>query len=329
MVAPAGPVASVKPVVPTRPVAAVHRLPAVAVAQAQTELSPESQPAVSTTAGEVDEATAAAEATSSANPASPSAEVEQKIQQKKDQDITETDGEQKNRLTLYLEQHPPGPLSWNNLIQHAIVSAVAQGVPANTIVLVLLFPLVASLIAASRHVIGLRGFGIYIPAVLSVALASTGVLGGLAIFVAIVVTALLTSRIIKRIKLSYLPRTALLIWTISMGVLGLMLISPLVNLVTLMSVNIFPILILILLAENFLDAQTRTKQSEAVALTAETIVLAIISAILLQWDVIRRIAITEPELVVTATAVFNILVGKFAGLRVTELLRFRSIIEEE
>lgn len=273
-------------------------------------------------------ATESAIATLSGQLATPSAAVEKKIQDKKDQDITEPTGKQKSKLAAYLEQNDPGPLSWNNFIQYAIRYSVSQGVQPNIIVLILLFPLIASLIAASRHVIGLRGFGIYIPAVLAVALVSTGVLEGVIIFLAIIISAMLTKRFLKSTKLAYLPRTALLLWTISMGIFGLILLAPAFDLVTLMSVNIFPILILVLLAENFLDAQGRTKPSDALALTIETLGLSVVSGFFLKWEPLQKFALVEPELLIIGTGLLNILIGRFVGLRLTERLRFRSLIEE-
>lgn len=288
---------------------------------------PNGQPTV--LQGEVPlEASESANASMSATSASPSAQVEQIIQEKKDKDITESGGKQKSRLVQYLEDNPPEPLSWNNFIQHAIRYAVNEGVPANTIVLVLLFPLIAALIAASRHIIGLRGFGIYIPAVLSVALVSTGIAEGTIIFLAIVITAIIAGRFIKKTKLSYLPRAGLLLWMVSLGILGTLFIAPVLGLTSLMSVNIFPILILVLLSENFLDAQTRSKQSEAIALTVETIALAAISGLILKWEPMQKLALSEPELLIVFVALFNFVIGKFTGLRLTERLRFRNIIEE-
>lgn len=266
------------------------------------------------------DSTLSAQATSSA---------EERIQERKDRDLTDTGGKQKSELALFLEENPPAPLSWNNGLQHAIVAAVEAGMPANIIVLVILFPLVAALIAASRHVIGLRGFGIYIPAVLSVAFVSTGIIAGLLLFIAISGTAALTSQLLKKTKLPYLPRTALLLWTISIGLLVLFLLAPILNLVDLMTVNIFPILILVLLSENFLDAQSRTKEREALALTVETLILAILSSLLLNWNYLQRLALTEPELLLIMTALLSAVIGKFSGLRVSERLRFRAMIEEE
>ncbi len=274
-------------------------------------------------------ATTEALATDSSKLASPSAEIVEKIQEKKDQDITETGGKQKSRLEAYLDENPPAKLNWNNFLQHAIRQSVSNGLPVNVLVLLLLFPLIASFIAASRHIIGLRGFGIYIPAVLSVALVSTGVIEGLLIFFVIAFLAIVAKKFLRIARLSYLPRTALMLWIVSIGIFATLILAPYVKLTTLLSVNIFPILILILLAENFLDAQAKTKQSEALALTIETIGLAVVSGFLLKWEPLQQFALSEPELLIFFSGFINILIGKFIGLRLSERLRFRSLIEEE
>jgi len=108
-----------------------------------------------------------------------------------------------------------------------------------------------------------------------------------------------------------------------------LLAAPLADLVTLMSVNIFPILILVLLSENFLDAQARTKPSDAIVMAIETLALAFFSSLLIKLEPLQQFALLEPELLLASIALINIMVGKFVGLRITERLRFRSIIEEE
>ncbi len=274
-------------------------------------------------------ATNSAEATTEGRLASPSAETLEKIRETKSEDITEPTVEQKSKLVRYLEENPIKEPGLTNLLQQAIRHAVSQGVPANVIVLVLLFPLVSSFIAASRHIIGLRGFGIYIPAVLSVALVSTGVIEGIALFLAIIIVALPAKKFLARFKLPYLPRTAILLWFVSLAVLAVQLLAPVLNMIKLMTVNIFPIMILVLVAENFLDAQARTKPADAIALTIETIGLAFLSGLLLKWEALQKLALLQPELLIIAVLILNLLVGKFVGLRVSEYFRFRSLMEEE
>jgi hypothetical protein len=274
-------------------------------------------------------ATMAAEASDSGKLASASSQVQQIIQEKKDQDLTETGGQKKSKLAAYLDEHPIGALSWHNPLQHAIRKSIENGLPANLIVLLLLFPLVASIIATSRHVVGLTGYGIYIPAVLSVAFVSTGVPIGVATFLAILVAAVVSHKLIRRLKMPYLPRTAMLLWAVSIFTLSLLIVSAIIGFDALLVVNIFPVLIIMLLTENFLETQLFKSQKEAIRLTLETLVIAISCSIFMGWEVVQRFVLLRPELILLATAGFNTALGRYTGLRLLEYLRFQSILDKK
>ena len=113
-------------------------LPAQVQAQVRTQQLEPTQPrenaaetvetAEATTAAAQD-ATAAAEATSAASLATPAAEVTEQLEAKQEQDITQPTPEQKSRLAAFLDENPPGPLSWYNFLQYGIRDAVQNGLP--------------------------------------------------------------------------------------------------------------------------------------------------------------------------------------------------------
>lgn len=220
------------------------------------------------------------------------------------------------------------PLSWYNFLQYGIAQAVDQGVSAETIVLVLLFPLVASLIAAGRHLLGFHGFGIFVPAMLAVALVATGIKVGLILFAVIYLTANLARKITQKLKLQYLPRMALLMWFISLGVLAVLLGAVNVPAVSSLSdASIFPILILMLLTENFIEVQTGKSRREAVSLISQTLLLAVGTALLLRLETIQKFVLHNPELFLLLVAAFDIFVGKYVGLRALEYLKFKKLVK--
>lgn len=273
------------------------------------------------------ESTESAQASESSKLASPSAEVVQKIKEKAEEDITQPTETQKSKLAAYLDENPPGPLSWHNALQHAIRKAVENGLPANIVVLILLFPIITMIIAASRHVVGLEGFGIYIPAVLSVAFVSTGLTSGVVLFVAVLVAGIISRRAVRRLKMPYLPRTAMLLWGVSILVLGLLVAAALLNMVTLLTINIFPLLIMMLLTENFMETQLFSSQKKALRLTFETLMLAVGCAVLISLESVQRFVIVHPEITLISVAIANWALGRFNGLRLLEYLRFRSLLE--
>lgn len=272
-----------------------------------------------------DSATPSAQATESATASQTASLV---IQEKKDKDITETGGKQKDKLVMLLEENPvtnPSPL---NILQRAIRTSVENGVPANTIVLLLIFPIVSFFIAFSRHMIGLRGFGVYTPAVLAVAFVSTGIFNGITLFLIVLATTMIARKVMRHLKLQYLPRTAMMMWAVSIGVLLFLLTTGFFGMSVFYSLNIFTILIIMLLSENFMETQLMSSQSEAIRLTVETIFLATISSFLIASNTIQQAVILNPELTLIIVAFLNIAVGKYSGLRLLEYLRFKDIIEK-
>lgn len=273
-------------------------------------------------------ATDSADATDSAE-ASIAAQVEQKISERRAEDITDTTGDSRGRLSSFLLDNPIGPLSWHNFLQHMIRDSVEMGLSANIIVLLLLFPLIASIIAASRHIIGLRGFGIYIPAVLSVAFVSTEIVTGIIIFVAVLFGASITRALVKKLNFPYLPRTAMILWGVSIFILLLLILSSKLTIFQLLTISIFPILIIIILTENFMNSQLFNSQKEALKIALETLLIAIICSLIISQEQIQRFVLLRPELTLLGTAVLNYLIGKYTGLRLLEFLRFSSILGQD
>ena len=163
-------------------------------------------------------------------------------------DLTQPTEGVKSKLVKLIEEHPVGELSWNNFLRFFMERAVKQGVPANTLVLIILFPLAVTLVAASRHIIGIRGTGILTPALLSVAFLATGIWAGVILFGLTLAVTIISRSLLKNFRLQYLPRVALLLWFVSAGVLAVMFVAGEWGYDNLTSIGIFPILILMLLS---------------------------------------------------------------------------------
>ncbi len=271
-------------------------------------------------------ASLATEATLSAKEATATTSLSEKSIEKKS-DITEPTAEVKGKLERYLMEQKLEPLSWHNFLQYFIRQIIKDGVPANTIVLVLLLPVVAALIASARHLIGLRGFGIFTPAMVAIAFLATGIVAGLLLFATILFMGSLARVILKRLRLQYLPRMALLLWFISLGVLGILAASPFIAQPNLTTVTIFPILLMILLAENFIELQAGGNMREAIKITTETLLIALICYLVMSLEELQKFVLLKPELTVFGVAVYNLFIGKYVGLRLMEYWRFRQIIK--
>ncbi|OGM56101.1 hypothetical protein A3E46_01425 [Candidatus Woesebacteria bacterium RIFCSPHIGHO2_12_FULL_46_16] len=244
-------------------------------------------------------------------------------------DLTQKTQETLGPLEKLLEEQKLGPVWPSNPLKHAIRGAVETGVPANTIVLLLLLPLVATIIAAARHLVGLRGFGIFLPAALSVVFVATRPVVGIGLFLIIVTVSTLTRMLLRRlkIKLQYLPRMALILWIVSLSVLGVLFAAPVIRHPDLTNVSIFPILIMALLAEDFIRVQLGKSIKTAINLTTETLILALVSYFFLTLKVVQEFALLNPEWYLLGLLGFDYILGKYVGLRILEIWRFRKLIK--
>ena len=235
-------------------------------------------------------------------------------------------GDTKSRVEVALDREIEGPV-WLSPLKVGIKNAVSRGVSVNTILLLLLFPLTAALVAFSRQVIGLTGYGIFIPALISVAFLSTGVLAGLVLLLTIIIAAVATRFLIRKVKLPYLPRMAVLIWAIVMAVLALLLLSPTLALERLVGLGIYPVLLFIMLAESNIEAQiTRTWQTAAL-MTAETIGIAIVASLLMGTVSVQEWVLLNPEMAVLLILAADGVIGSYRGLRLLEIWRFKKILK--
>ena len=220
---------------------------------------------------------------------------------------------------------------WNgfNALRVATGWAVTKGVSTNTLVLLLLLPLVATLVSFLHYVVGLSGYGIFMPTMISIAFIATGIFGGLVLFAMILLISILGSFILKKLKLHFWPARAISLLFISLGTFLLMMASSYVRLIDIRQISIFPILFMILLAEEFTRTQMVKSRGEAKKLTIGTIVLAITGAITMNFAWLQKIVLEYPGLVVILVLVINLLVGNYTGIRLSEINRFKGGIREK
>lgn len=204
---------------------------------------------------------------------------------------------------------------------------IEQGVPEQTVLLLLMLPLVATLVAFFRQVIGIKAFGIYTPSIITFALLAfdpNGIKYGIAIFISVILVGMVTRLALKRFRLLYLPRVAITLSIVSLAILIVLVIGGIYKRTGLASVSIFPLLIMITLAEKFIATQIEKGSRTAFILAVETLVISVIGYFLVSWDTLTNLILTYPWFVLF-TFVINFSLGKWTGLRITEYLRFRKI----
>lgn len=195
--------------------------------------------------------------------------------------------------------------------------ALEKGIPSHTLAVLLILPLGATLIAIARHFVGLRGLGIFTPLMLAIIFLTGEIKEMVLSFFLILGFGAAARFLIRRFKIHYLARMAILLWIISLLAL----------------VNIFwlPLLVpsflfLLLLTFYIIESQTGKPIKEAFRLTTETFFLALGVYFIFSWGWLQRVVLVYPEPFLIGTVVLDFLIGRFTGLRLLEYHRFKKLI---
>ncbi|MDO8529076.1 MAG: 7TM domain-containing protein [bacterium] len=202
-----------------------------------------------------------------------------------------------------------------------------QGVPLETVKLLLMFPIIATMIAFLRQVIGIKAFGIYTPSIIIFAFFATGIKYGAALFASVILVGMVVRFLLKRFKILYLPRVAITLSIVALAMLFFLTFGGSLQRTGLASVSIFPLLIMITLVEKFIAAQIEKGNRTAFLLALETLVISIFGYYLLKWQFLVRTVMAFPWAILLIIPI-NIMLGKWTGLRISEYFRFREVFKK-
>ncbi len=254
----------------------------------------------------------------------PNSEVEINTEKR---NITEPGDEAtKTRLQKLLDEQEVGKWNGINTLQKMIRWAIARGVPANTIVLIFLLPLIATIVAFLHYVLGLTGYGIFTPTMMAVTLLNTGIAGGLLLFMAILGMSMVGRILTSKLKLHYWPSRSINLLIVSLVTAMLMFGSSYLTFLDISQISIFPILFMIMLSEDFVRTQLAKSKKEAKRLTIGTLALSVFGAALMDITFIQEKVLLYPEAAIAVVLLVNLLVGNYKGIRASEFKRFAKAI---
>lgn len=266
-------------------------------------------------------------ATTSAHEATSEAQLRDAILKIQKEDITkpEESKEKEELISLFSKRavDRPNPL---NLLAYIVQYAVNIGVPANTIILILLLPFLATLVAFVRHILGLPSLELLVPITLSITLIATGLTAGFILLITILIASVISRLLLKRIRIMYLPKMAFSLLVVSIFVFLSLTYSASIGILRVKQLSIFPVLIFIILSDKIVTLQLERSAKETAYITLITIGLGILGYILLSYEHLRNFIILYPEMILLLIPV-NLLIGRYFGLRLTEYLRFAPIRE--
>ncbi len=211
-----------------------------------------------------------------------------------------------------------------NIFAYWVQEAVRMGIPANTIFLILLTPFLALLVSFTRVVIGLPTLDMLVPIALAFALVAVGITIGLFVLLAIILASFIAKRSLSSLKIMFYPKRSFSMLFLAIAVFAALTFGAILDLDRILTVSIFPILILMLLGDLIVSVQLHKSAQETFLITGTTVLLGIIGYFAATSQLIQNTLILYPEILLLVIPL-NILVGRYFGLRVLELFRFNNV----
>jgi len=225
-----------------------------------------------------------------------------------------------------------------NFVSYFLSVLVEKGIAADTLALLLLLPVIATVVAFMKQIIGLTTMGIYTPVVITLSFMIIGIYFGLLTLVSVLLIGGVTRHLLRKVRLLFIPKMAIVMVLVSLTLIFILIITDLLGIydATFFSHAIFPMVILSTLVEKFVSIKTEKGLVSALTLMGETMLVAITAFIvvggevnigftIIDWNFIRNLILNYPELIFLLIGI-NILLGRWSGLRILEYVRFREVI---
>ncbi|MEQ8495930.1 MAG: inactive transglutaminase family protein, partial [Gammaproteobacteria bacterium] len=192
--------------------------------------------------------------------------------------------------------------------------------------ILLMVPLGALIVAFMRTIVGIPTLGTFMPILVAIAFRETELAWGIGLFVVVTLAGLSLRFYLERLQLLLVPRLCSVLVLVVILMLAISLVSAKLGLDRGFSIALFPVVILTMVIEHMSVVWEESGPGAAFKEGLGSLAVAILGYLLMTNEYLTHVVFLFPEVLLLILALF-ILLGRYTGYRVTELLRFRDIVE--
>lgn len=225
-----------------------------------------------------------------------------------------------------------------NVVDYLINTA---GISQHFMILLLGLPFIAVIIGVSRYYIGVKTFNLYSPILLCVAffliqekypgdhLTRTmgGVLYGSLLTVLMIVFTVVADQLYKKITMHFFPKVSLIFSTVVIFTILMLVVFQYSMIINLKFISFASLILILVVFEKFINIYTKKKFKTAIQLSVETLLLTLVCYIFISIYPVQTFLLANPWVIIL-TVPFNLIIGKFTGLRLNEYIRFQDILDK-
>jgi len=195
----------------------------------------------------------------------------------------------------------------------------------NLLRILLLLPIAALIVLIARSVIGMATLGTFLPALVAVSFRDTGLIWGLLLLVTILFFSGLIRRVIDQFQMMHTARLAVVLTFVIFMILLCTHLAIDSNVLEPANISMFPIAIMTIQTERIFNMEQERGFAEALKVTLGTILLIICCYLVIDSDLLQALIFAFPELLLAVIG-FYLVLGRWSGIRLLELKRFRWLL---
>ena len=192
--------------------------------------------------------------------------------------------------------------------------------------LLLMLPLGGLLVALLRNIVGIRTFGVFLPVLIAFSLLETGFTMGLVLFLFLILFVGMITRPFDEMGLLHTPKLVISLTLMVLVMAGGSYLGTLWEVSWLDALTLFPTIILTISAERFSKLIVEDGFHKATGTLVQTLLAVSVCFLVFSIPGLDTVLILFPELMLLVI-VSCMLLGRYVGLRWTELLRFQPLLK--
>jgi alpha-L-glutamate ligase-like protein len=198
----------------------------------------------------------------------------------------------------------------------------------NTLAIIMLFPLCALIITFLRNVIGVKTFGIFMPVLIASTFLYTGLLMGIIGLTLILTLAWAAHHWLEKQRILKTARLAIVVSLVSILFVALLWQSALQQQLTIGMLALMPVVIISFMAERIHQVSQNQDLKELLVTTTGTLFTIATCYLYLNSHLLLSLFILFPQLYLAILASL-MMIGRWEGIRTSELLRFKQLPKQE
>ncbi len=192
----------------------------------------------------------------------------------------------------------------------------------------LMIPIGAFIMLIMRNLVGVSTFGTFMPILIAIAFRDTGLIAGLIMFTVLIGAGLLVRFYMERLKLLLVPRLTSVLIVVVILMAGFSVLSHRLGIEVGLSVALFPMVIMAMTIERMSIAWEERGPAHAIKQGAGSLAIAAVAYLVMTWPPLVHFVFVFPEVLLIVLAL-AMLIGRYSGYRLTELVRFRALARPE